>query len=141
MNLGIQPSRRPWATKVQKWLSPKSVRVRWAITSSPAGGRPPQRCRVMNRPTRTDTPTPHASVRRSRDTLRSLAQRLAGRLATLMSVFRKILRAGEGKKVRALESIVPDINAFEPELERLSDDELAHRTVEFRDRMANATAD
>src|SRR5438128_9635593 len=58
-----------------------------------------------------------------------------------MSVFRKILRAGEGKKVRALESIVPDINALEPENERLSDDELRHRTVEFRDRLANAQAD
>src|SRR4051812_42733397 len=62
-------------------------------------------------------------------------------LPPVMSVFRKILRAGEGKKVRALESLVPDINALEPELERLSDDELAHKTVEFRDRLANARAD
>ena len=52
-----------------------------------------------------------------------------------MSIFTKILRAGEGKKVRALASIVPDINALEPELERLSDDDLAHKTVEFRERL------
>ena len=58
-----------------------------------------------------------------------------------MSVFSKILRAGEGKKVRALQGIVPDINAFEPEVKALSDDALAHRTVEFRERIARATAD
>ncbi|MEO7836682.1 MAG: preprotein translocase subunit SecA, partial [Acidimicrobiales bacterium] len=52
-----------------------------------------------------------------------------------MSVFSKILRAGEGKKVRALQSIVPDINAMEPESEALSDDGLRQRTVEFRERL------
>ena len=54
-----------------------------------------------------------------------------------MSIFTKILRAGEGKKVRALAAIVPDINALEPELEALSDDALRQRTVEFRERLAN----
>ncbi|HVM03804.1 MAG TPA: preprotein translocase subunit SecA [Acidimicrobiales bacterium] len=58
-----------------------------------------------------------------------------------MSVFSKILRAGEGKKVRALQGIVPEINALEPEIKALSDDALAHRTVEFRERIARATAD
>src|SRR4051812_1219082 len=58
-----------------------------------------------------------------------------------MSVFSKILRAGEGKKVRALQSIVPDINALEPELRALSDDGLRARTTEFRDRLANVQAD
>ncbi|MGH9115205.1 MAG: preprotein translocase subunit SecA, partial [Acidimicrobiales bacterium] len=52
-----------------------------------------------------------------------------------MSVLTKILRAGEGKKVRALHSIVPDINALESEVQRLSDEDLAHRTVEFRERL------
>ncbi len=55
-----------------------------------------------------------------------------------MSVFTKILRAGEGKKVRALQSLVPDINAFEPEMEALSDEALQHKTVEFRERLARA---
>ncbi len=54
-----------------------------------------------------------------------------------MSVFTKILRAGEGKKVRALQDLVPDIGALEPEWEQLSDDELAHKTVEFRERLDN----
>src|SRR5688572_18828575 len=58
-----------------------------------------------------------------------------------MSVFTKILRAGEGKKVKALREIVPDINALEPEVEKLSDDQLRARTNEFRDRLANAGGD
>ena len=57
-----------------------------------------------------------------------------------MSVFSKILRAGEGKKVRALQDIVPEINNLEPEIERLSDDALQHKTVEFREELARRTA-
>jgi len=53
-----------------------------------------------------------------------------------MSVFSKILRAGEGKKVRALQDIVPEINAMEAEIEPLTDDELKHKTVEFREELA-----
>ena len=57
-----------------------------------------------------------------------------------MSVFSKILRAGEGKKVRALQDIVPEINNMEPEIERLSDDALRHKTVEFREELARRVA-
>src|SRR5438132_378121 len=32
-----------------------------------------------------------------------------------MSILTKVLRAGEGKKQKALHTLVPDINAFEPE--------------------------
>ena len=52
-----------------------------------------------------------------------------------MSVFAKVLRAGEGKKVRSLASIVPLINALEPEVAAMSDEELAHMTVAFKDRV------
>jgi preprotein translocase subunit SecA len=52
-----------------------------------------------------------------------------------MGVFDRVLRSGEGKKVRALGSLVPDINALEPEIERLSDDALAAKTPEFRQRL------
>jgi preprotein translocase subunit SecA len=52
-----------------------------------------------------------------------------------MSVFSKILRAGEGKKVRALQALVPDVNDLEAETKRQSDEALAHRTVEFRERL------
>jgi preprotein translocase subunit SecA len=53
-----------------------------------------------------------------------------------MSIFTRVLRAGEGKKQRALQSLVPDINALEPEISALSDDALRHKTVEFRERLA-----
>ncbi len=52
-----------------------------------------------------------------------------------MSVFSKILRAGEGKKVRALQALVPDINDLEHATKALSDEALAHRTVQFRERL------
>src|ERR1700691_1911398 len=52
-----------------------------------------------------------------------------------MSVFTKVLKAGEGKKVRRLAELVPPISDLEPEMQDLSDAELAHKTVEFRERL------
>ena len=52
-----------------------------------------------------------------------------------MSVFARALRAGEGKKVRRLAELVPLINELEPAVEALSDQDLAHRTVEFKERI------
>jgi preprotein translocase subunit SecA len=52
-----------------------------------------------------------------------------------MSVFSRALRAGEGKKVRRLAELVPLINELEPAMEALSDQDLAHRTVEFKERV------
>jgi preprotein translocase subunit SecA len=52
-----------------------------------------------------------------------------------MSVFTKVLKAGEGKKVRRLAELVPMIGALEPEMQGLSDAALAHKTVEFRQRL------
>ncbi len=54
-----------------------------------------------------------------------------------MGILDRILRAGEGKKIKALEGMVPDINAFEPEIEALSDDALKAKTVDFRQRLDN----
>jgi preprotein translocase subunit SecA len=53
-----------------------------------------------------------------------------------MSVLTKVLRAGEGKKVRRLEELVPMINALEEEMEALDDAALQHKTVEFKERLA-----
>src|SRR6202522_2496442 len=52
-----------------------------------------------------------------------------------MSVFARALRAGEGKKVRRLAELVPLINELEPAVEALSDQDLAHRTVDFKERI------
>jgi len=54
-----------------------------------------------------------------------------------MSVFTRVLRAGEGKKVRRLAELVPFINELEPEMEALSDEELRARTGKFRERIDN----
>ena len=54
-----------------------------------------------------------------------------------MGILDRILRAGEGKKIKALEGMVPDINAFEPEISALSDDALKARTGEFRQQLDN----
>ncbi|MFN8040221.1 MAG: preprotein translocase subunit SecA [Acidimicrobiales bacterium] len=54
-----------------------------------------------------------------------------------MGVFDKLLRTGEGRKVKALQSLVPDINALEPEVSGLSDDALRARTADFQQRVAN----
>ena len=52
-----------------------------------------------------------------------------------MSIFSKVLRAGEGRKLRALQGLVPDIDALEPQMQALSDDGLRAKTAEFRSRL------
>ena len=54
-----------------------------------------------------------------------------------MSVFKRVLRSGEGRKLKHLKALVPDINALEPATEALSDDELRAKTPEFRTRLDN----
>ena len=52
-----------------------------------------------------------------------------------MSLFRRVLRSGEGRKLRDLQALVPEINALEGEMQRLDDDALRARTAEFRSRL------
>ena len=52
-----------------------------------------------------------------------------------MKVLDRVLRAGDGKRVKALQGLVPDINAMGPELSRLTDDALRAKTGEFRSRI------
>ena len=54
-----------------------------------------------------------------------------------MGLMKKILNAGEGRKLKLLQSIVPDVNALEPEIERLSDDALRALTGQYRERIQN----
>ena len=56
-------------------------------------------------------------------------------MAIRMGILDRILRAGEGKRLKALQGLVPDINALEPEMAALSDDALAAKTAEFRQRL------
>ncbi|MEJ7818784.1 MAG: preprotein translocase subunit SecA [Rubrobacteraceae bacterium] len=57
----------------------------------------------------------------------------------MANLLTKILRMGEGRKVKALERRVEEVNVLEPEVEKLSDEELAAKTVEFRERVASGT--
>ena len=41
---------------------------------------------------------------------------------------RKVLRSGEGKKLKALEALVPDISELEDDMKALSDAELKAKT-------------
>src|SRR3984957_15608684 len=58
-----------------------------------------------------------------------------GRVTQDMSVFSKVLKAGEGKRVRQLAELVPPINELADEMAALSDDELKAKTAEFRARL------
>jgi preprotein translocase subunit SecA len=59
-----------------------------------------------------------------------------------MAIFEKALRVGEGKKFKAFEKNVQRINAFEPELELESDEELRERYQALRERaLAGETLD
>src|SRR4051795_27543 len=49
----------------------------------------------------------------------------------------KILRMGEGRRIKRLQSAAAYIATLEPEFEALSDDELRGKTAEFRERYAN----
>ena len=54
-----------------------------------------------------------------------------------MSIFTKVLRAGEGKALKELEAMAQRVNALEPSIEPLSDEQLAAKTAEFRQRLDN----
>ena len=53
-----------------------------------------------------------------------------------MSFIDKILRAGEGRQLRKLDSIATQVDALEEDFEKLSDEELQAKTDEFRSRLA-----
>ncbi|MFK7917209.1 MAG: preprotein translocase subunit SecA [Ilumatobacter sp.] len=54
-----------------------------------------------------------------------------------MGILDRILRAGEGKKLKALQGIVPEINSLESEMKALSDEQLKAKTGDFRQRLDN----
>lgn len=62
-------------------------------------------------------------------------KRGAGRLGNCMKILDRVLRAGDGKRVKALYGLVPEVNALAPEMAALSDDALRGKTAEFRSRL------
>ncbi len=51
--------------------------------------------------------------------------------------FERVLRVGEGRRLKRLRSQAEYIGTLEPELEKLSDEELKGKTAEYRQRVAN----
>jgi preprotein translocase subunit SecA len=51
--------------------------------------------------------------------------------------FERVLRVGEGRRLKRLREQAAYIGTLEPEFERLSDDELRQKTAEFRQRVEN----
>ncbi|MEI6405238.1 MAG: preprotein translocase subunit SecA [Actinomycetes bacterium] len=56
---------------------------------------------------------------------------------TSVAVLDKILRAGEGKIIRKLESLASQVNALETHFVEMSDDDLRDMTASFKERIAN----
>ncbi len=54
-----------------------------------------------------------------------------------MTVLSKVLRFGEGKRLKQLQGVVDRVNRLEPEFEALTDEQLAAKTIEFKERIAN----
>ena len=52
-----------------------------------------------------------------------------------LNPLKKVLHSGEGKKLKSLEALVPDINELEPSIKTLSDTELQGKTAEFKQRI------
>src|SRR5438128_7136266 len=58
-------------------------------------------------------------------------------MAQQLGSFEKVLRAGEGRRLKRLQSQAAYITSIEPELQKRSDEELRAKTTEFRERLAN----
>jgi preprotein translocase subunit SecA len=54
-----------------------------------------------------------------------------------MSLFAKLLRAGEGRALKELEQLAAAVNALEPRMEALDRDGLRRQTAGFRERVSN----
>src|SRR2546423_6939052 len=58
-------------------------------------------------------------------------------MAQQLGSFEKVLRAGEGRRMKRLQQQAAYITTLEPEFQKLSDEELRAKTTELRERHAN----
>jgi preprotein translocase subunit SecA len=58
----------------------------------------------------------------------------------LDTLLAKVFGTKHDREVKKMRPMVESINALEPEVERLSDEELAAKTIEFKERLANGAA-
>ncbi|MBT3220226.1 MAG: preprotein translocase subunit SecA, partial [Proteobacteria bacterium] len=59
---------------------------------------------------------------------------------SLSSLAKKIFGDANERELKRTQPLVTQINSMEPELEKLSDDQLAHRTVEFKQKLENGAS-
>jgi preprotein translocase subunit SecA len=55
----------------------------------------------------------------------------------MANLVERVLHAGEGKRLKAVEKQALEITALEPEISVLSDEQLRAKTIEFRERLAD----
>src|SRR5690242_21684801 len=58
-----------------------------------------------------------------------------------MALLNRVLRMGEGRRLKTLEQAARDVNALEPEIEPLTDDELRERYDALRQEVARRLAE
>src|SRR3954467_2298637 len=58
-------------------------------------------------------------------------------MAQQLGAFEKVLRVGEGRRLKRLQQQAAYVGTLEPEFEQLTDEQLAAKTVEFRERFEN----
>src|ERR1700736_2905735 len=58
-------------------------------------------------------------------------------MAQQLGSLEKVLRVGEGRRIKRLAQQAAYITTLEPDVEKLSDSELGAKTVEFRERLEN----
>ena len=61
-------------------------------------------------------------------------------MAQQLGSLEKVLRVGEGRRMKRLAQQAAYITSIEPEFQALSDDELLGKTAEFRQRLENGRA-
>src|SRR5262245_32596012 len=61
-------------------------------------------------------------------------------MSSALGSFEKVLRVGEGRRLKRLRNQAEYITSLEPDFEKLSDDELKAKTAEFRQRLENGEA-
>jgi preprotein translocase subunit SecA len=61
-------------------------------------------------------------------------------MAQNLGNFEKVLRVGEGRRLKRLQSQAQYVATLEPEFEKLSDEELAGKTADFKQRLENGEA-
>src|SRR5574341_985633 len=62
-------------------------------------------------------------------------------MASFDKILTKVFGSSNERFLKSIRAVIEEINAFEPEIEKLSDDQLRERTVQFKARIQDAVRD